>query len=76
MACSISSSVRRTPAVPFARTARIAWKKATSSRMRSASACGTASANACDSTRTTWRSRALPSRCARRCSCAAGNSAV
>ena len=34
--------------------------------------CGTASANACDSSVTARSSRALPSSCARMCSCAAG----
>ena len=36
----------------FVRTARTAWKNATSSRIRSASSCGTASANAFDNSLT------------------------
>ncbi len=62
------------PGALFASTARTAWKKPTSSRMRSASSCGTASAKACDSSVTACSSRALPSSCARMCSCAAGSS--
>jgi len=46
MACSISSSVLRSPGTPLASTARTVWKKPTSSRMRKVSACGTASAKA------------------------------
>ncbi len=40
MAWSSSSSVLRSPGVLLASTARTAWKKPTSSRMRSASSCG------------------------------------
>ena len=45
-ASSSSSSVFAPSGEPFASTARTAWKNATSSRIRSASSCGTASANA------------------------------
>ncbi len=72
-AWSSSSSGRASPGARLASTARTAWKKATSSRMRSASSCGTASANACDSSRTARTQRSLPSSCARMCSCAAGS---
>jgi hypothetical protein len=51
------SSVLRSPVVFFASTARTAWKKPTSSRMRSASSCGTASANACESSVTASTAR-------------------
>ncbi len=51
MAWSSSSSALRSPGARLARTARTAWKKPTSSRMRSASSCGTARAKACDSSR-------------------------
>ncbi len=59
----------------LASTARTAWKKPTSSRMRSASSCGTASANACESSRH-GAAAAAPCRPpgARMCSCAAGSS--
>ena len=46
MAWSSSSSLLRSPDALLARTARTAWKKPTSSRIASASSCGTASANA------------------------------
>jgi len=64
MAWSSSSSVLRSPGVPFASTARTAWKNPTSSRILSASSCGTASANAWDSSVTAPRSRGVPSSCA------------
>ncbi len=41
IARSSSSSLRRSPATPLASTARTAWKNATSSRIASASSCGT-----------------------------------
>ncbi len=75
MAWSSSSSGRASPGARLASTARTAWKKPTSSRMRSASSCGTASANACDSSLTARTQRSLPSSCARMCSCAGGQQA-
>ena len=74
IAWSSSSSVLRSPGALLASTARTAWKKPTSSRMRSASSCGTARANAWDSSVTARSSRSLPSSWARMCSCAAGSS--
>ena len=71
---SNSSSGRASPAARFDSAARTAWKKPTSSRMRSASSRGTASANACDSSRTALRQRSFPSSCARMCSWAACSS--
>ena len=86
---SISSSGRASPGARPASADWTAWKKPTSSRMRSASSCGTASANAWDSSRTARRKRSLPvvswargpvsrspaaAPSARMCSCAAGNS--
>ena len=49
MACSSSSPVLRSPATLLASTARTARNSPTSSRIRSASACGTPRENACAS---------------------------
>jgi len=67
--------VRGAPGARLASVAATAWKNATSSRMRSASSCGTASAKAFDSARTAWSNRSLPFSCARMWSWVAGNSA-
>ena len=72
-AWSSSSSERAVVAARFTRTDCTAWKNPTSSRMRIASSCGTASANARDRSRAAWMQRSLPFSCARMCSCAAGS---
>ncbi len=62
MAWSRSSDGWRSPIAPLARTARTAWKKATSSMIPIASSDGTANANARDSEYTASCSRDFPSR--------------
>ena len=63
-AWSSSSPVLAAAAARLDRAVRTAWKNATSSRMRMASACGTARAKACESARTAVRQRSLPFSCA------------
>ena len=56
----------------FASTARTAWKNPTSSRIRIASSCGTARANALDRSERAFNKRFFPSVCFRMCSWAFG----
>ena len=61
--------------VGLTKAARTAWKKATSSRIRIASSWAAQRAKACDSSVTRLDEAALPSSCARMCSCAGGQQA-